>query len=193
MKWGIKLTNREIKVHENAIYAIKNNLKRLKYFHKDVDQTGNFNDYIEYHKRYNFLKQSFESTPKEDIHNEKLRRIHYTLNLLWSANDNYNFPNLYHYAVEDIKKLIWIEKDKILDDLPSYEFNVTDSNKTVNDNDGLKIFKTSQSMWSAFKSYHDIDSTAKIIFEDVVYFPSNRDDCITIFNKIEEREASQAT
>ena len=184
------MTVKKTKAHENAIYAINNNLKRLKKYYKEVAQTGNFNKYIKYHKDYIGLKNKFENIPKESIHYKELRELHDSFTDIWFTRDDYKFPNLYHYAIEDVRKLIMTETQKVYDTLPSYQFDVTESEMGIYSN-GIKIFKTSDRMRSAFHGYDYTDSTAKIIFEGVTYYPHDRNDCNIIFNKLEEIEALQ--
>lgn len=185
------MTIKKTKSHENAIYAIENNLKRLKHYYREVPQKANFNKYIKYHKDYMTLKNKFENTPLESKNYKVLREICNDLDSLWFNYGSYKFPNLYHYEVEKIRELISAEKRNIYDVLPSYEFYVTGSNRTVNDSDGTKTFKTAYDMWRTFKSYHDLDTTAKIVYDGKVYFPCDREDCISIFSKIEDMEALQ--
>lgn len=184
------MTSKKTRTHKNAIYAINNKLHRLKRYHKDVPQTANFNKYVNHHKEYAQLKNRLEDVLKEGLNYEFLREIHLELTILWMKRDNYKFPNLYHYAIEDTRDKILSESKRVYNILPSYRFYVAEGDRTIND-DGLKVFKTSYEMWRAFNAYHDTDSSSTITFNEKDYHPHDRSDCIAIFKEIEVREASQ--
>lgn len=176
------------KSHENAIYAINNNLKRLKKYYQEVSQVSNFNKYIGLHKEYVQIKNEIDEFLKVSRTNKELRSFYYEKNKSTTLSvASYKFPNLYHYAVLEVKKDIEAEREKINKKMKLYSVELAGTNKTVS-NDGTVYFKTVEGLFNSCHSAYggDIDFDAYFIFQGEKYHPSKVEDCLRYFKIIEE-------
>lgn len=179
---------KKTKSHENAIYAIKHNLKRLTKYYKEVSQVSNFNKYIALHKEYVQIRNEIDEFLKVDRTSKELRNFYYKKEKSTKANSaSYSFPNLYHYAVIELKKDIEAEYEKVNKKIPLYSVELFGTNKTVS-NDGAIRFKTAEGLhYSCHSRYSgDTDFGAYFIFRGERYYPSNKEDCYKYFKIIED-------
>jgi len=164
------------KTHENAAYAIKHNLKRLKKYHKDTPQTKNFNSYIKYHKDYKELESMVNQLISKLSYSD-LRKTHDHIDFVsyFCKPKDHTFPNLYHYAGKEINKLYSSLVKRIISYLPEYEFNIID-NEGLICSSGMYKFKTPRQLH--FFCRIDIDMyDIKLLYDGKEYNPNIKGDC----------------
>lgn len=176
------LEKKRTKSQENEIYAKNNNLKSLKKEHNGAPQTSNFNKYIKFHKEYISYAEELKSLIEEN-NKKSIREFHDRMRfIIYFDSVGYKFPNLYHYASEQIKKNIEKLYQEAYNVLPYYGFKVTDS-RYSND---IQSFKTSDNMYRTFNDYDYTESKANFTFRGEIYYPHKREDCEKVFEIIEK-------
>ena len=165
------------KQHKYAIYAIENGLKRLKLYHKGQKQLQNFYKYCDMHKDHLEKVKVLESIDVSDIESRLIidEFIYDSIYVIPICD----YPNLYHFEMEKLKKDILNKAYIIFHSFMPITIEVESDFEPYS---GIREFKTPRSMWRDY-SNNDIWCYGYCLYNGIKYNLGEIKDCQQLFRE----------